>query len=157
MACLCQGTRYLTWCRRWVYWRYIKLIVNWRSSSDKQAATWRSSEVPYESRCEGEPERVCSEKIASYIAIILRQRSWQWWRRIPMINKLSWLLAEYPHLTPAQYSNSSTILQLQHNIHNKKFCNCWLITKIKCYENWHYTVNWNLIGNLQILNSHWKS
>ena len=30
----------------------------------------------YESRCEGEPERVCSEKIASYIAILLRQRNW---------------------------------------------------------------------------------
>ena len=59
------------------YWRSIKLIVNWRSSSDEQAATWRSSEGPYESCCEGEPERVCSEKIASCIAILLRQRSWQ--------------------------------------------------------------------------------
>ena len=42
------------------YWRCDKLIVNWRSSSDEQAATWRSSKGPYESHCEGEPERVCS-------------------------------------------------------------------------------------------------
>ena len=58
-------------------WRCIKLTVNWRSSSDEQAATWRLSEGPYESRCEGEPERVCSEKIASCIAILVRQRSWR--------------------------------------------------------------------------------
>ena len=48
--------------------RCIKLIVNWRNSSDEQAATRRSSKGPYESRCEGEPERDCSEKVASYIA-----------------------------------------------------------------------------------------
>ena len=40
----------------------VKLIMNWRSSSDEQAATWRSYEGPYESHCDGEPERVCSEK-----------------------------------------------------------------------------------------------
>ena len=57
--------------------RCIELIVNWRSSSDEQAAIWRSSKGPYKSRYEGEPERVCSEKIASYIAIPLRQRSWR--------------------------------------------------------------------------------
>ena len=48
----------------------VKLIVKWRSSSNEQVATWRSSKDPYKSRCEGEPEKFVLKKIASYIATL---------------------------------------------------------------------------------------
>ena len=104
--------------------------MNCRSSSDEQAATWRFSEGPYKSHCEGEPERVCSEKIASCIAILLRQRSWR-----VKLTIILYILAEYLHPTPAKYSQ-------------QKFHSCWLIKNITCNEK---------LTLYSKLKSYWKS